>query len=258
MSKTGTAITYDYGADGYRISKAVTEGGTTTTYQYFYSGGKLIHVSWNDSDRVHIFYNAGGSPISILYDAWGKPLTTTGSMAGTLGKVNLLRYRGYVYDEETGLYYLGSRYYDPAVGRFINADEYVTTEQGLCGYCLFAYCGNNPVSKFDSGGKWTKGISFSFNITAFVGLSYSIGFFGDDNGNTEWQSSYCNQFDDGETMGYGFMDAGIGITFQWTEADTIYDLYGPSLVIGGSGGNNIYAGLDMVYLGEFDVHDHKK
>ena len=183
MTKSGTSIAYDYGADGYRISKAVTEGGTTTTYNYFYSGGKLLHVSWNASDRVHIFYNAGGSPISILYngtryyyvknvqgdivgltttssllrvaytyDAWGNPLTTTGSMAGTLGKVNPLRYRGYVYDEETGLYYLGSRYYDPGVGRFINADAYVSTGQGFIGNNMFAYCGNNPIELKDSKG----------------------------------------------------------------------------------------------------------
>ena len=185
MTKSGTSIAYDYGADGYRISKAVTEGGTTTTYNYFYSGGKLLHVSWNASDRVHIFYNAGGSPISILYngtryyyvknvqgdivgltttsgllrvaytyDAWGKPLTTTGSMAGTLGKVNPLRYRGYVYDEETGLYYLGSRYYDPGVGRFINADDVslLGVNNTFVAFNLFAYCLNNPVGNLDIDG----------------------------------------------------------------------------------------------------------
>ena len=41
--------------------------------------------------------------------------------------LNPLRYRGYVYDDETGLYYLQSRYYDPVTGRFLNADVYADT-----------------------------------------------------------------------------------------------------------------------------------
>ena len=57
--------------------------------------------------------------VSDTYDAWGNPLTTTGILASTIGAHNPLRYRGYVYDTETGFYYLQSRYYDPAIGRFI-------------------------------------------------------------------------------------------------------------------------------------------
>ena len=63
-----------------------------------------------------------------------------------------LRYRTYVFDSETQLYYLQSRYYDPEVGRFINADAFVSTGQGLLGNNMFAYCGNNPVSRIDSSG----------------------------------------------------------------------------------------------------------
>ena len=73
------------------------------------------------------------------YDAWGNILSTTGSMASTLGQISPLRYRGYVYDEETELYYLQSRYYDPAIGRFLNADAFVSTGQGLLGNNMFAY-----------------------------------------------------------------------------------------------------------------------
>ena len=54
--------------------------------------------------------------VAYTYDAWGNPLTTTGTMAGTLGKLNPFRYRGYVYDAETGIYYVASRYYDPERG----------------------------------------------------------------------------------------------------------------------------------------------
>ena len=60
--------------------------------------------------------------------------------------------QGYVYDEETGLYYLGSRYYNPEVGRFLNADAFVSTGQGFTGNNMFAYCGNNPVSRVDENG----------------------------------------------------------------------------------------------------------
>ena len=73
-------------------------------------------------------------------------------MASTLGQFNPLRYRGYVYDNETQLYYLQSRYYDPEIGRFINADGYTSTGQGFTGNNMFAYCGNNPVCRSDYGG----------------------------------------------------------------------------------------------------------
>jgi len=68
------------------------------------------------------------------------------------GAANPFRYRGYYYDIETGFYYLNSRYYDPAVGRFINADSYATTGQGVLGSNMFAYCLNNPVNRVDQSG----------------------------------------------------------------------------------------------------------
>ena len=74
----------------------------------------------------------------------------TGSMAATLGTLNPFRYRGYCYDEETGWYYLQSRYYDPVVGRFINADGQING--GVLGANLFAYCENNPVMFSDPTG----------------------------------------------------------------------------------------------------------
>ena len=60
--------------------------------------------------------------------------------------------RSYVYDDETGLYYLQSRYYDPEIGRFINADVFTSTGQGLLGNNMFAYCNNNPVNYVDPSG----------------------------------------------------------------------------------------------------------
>ncbi len=77
-------------------------------------------------------------------------------MASTLGAHNPFRYRSYVYDQETGLYYLQSRYYNPLFCRFISADTYVSTGQGILGYNMFAYCQNNPVIYYDPAGTWAQ------------------------------------------------------------------------------------------------------
>ena len=76
--------------------------------------------------------------------------------AATLGVLNPLRYRGYVCDSETGLYYVSSRYYDPEICRFINADGYASTGQGLLGGNAFAYCLNNPVKFHDNDGTFAN------------------------------------------------------------------------------------------------------
>ena len=93
------------------------------------------------------------------YDAWGnctvynssaKVLTDPTSIAN----INPLRYRGYYYDAETGFYYLQSRYYDPAICRFINADTFATTDaNGFLSANMFAYCENNPVMRTDEDGE---------------------------------------------------------------------------------------------------------
>lgn len=82
------------------------------------------------------------------YDAWGRVVYSTGTMAA----INPIRYRGYYYDAELGMYYLQSRYYDPALKRFINADGFVSTGRGFIGYNMFVYCNNNPVNRSDPTG----------------------------------------------------------------------------------------------------------
>ena len=74
-------------------------------------------------------------------------------MASTVGAVNPIRYRSYYYDGETGFYYLQSRYYDPAIRRFINADGYINANGDIIGFNMYAYCGNNPVNCADYNGK---------------------------------------------------------------------------------------------------------
>ena len=73
-----------------------------TTYTYVYNGL---------GDVMEILDSSGNAVVSYLYDAWGAPISITGPMASTLGVQNPIRYRGYYYDTETGLYYLQNRYY---------------------------------------------------------------------------------------------------------------------------------------------------
>ena len=182
MEKDGTSISYAYNADGKRISKTV-DG---ITYNYHYLGDQLVEMTWGDN-RMRFTYdaigpatveyngtiytyvkNAQGDVVSIvnydgievmayIYDAWGNQLSTYGSMEPTLGRKNPLRYRGYVYDTETGLYYLNSRYYNPTWGRFINADTTdvlgASLDKANWDKNLFAYCDNNPIIRVDHGGQ---------------------------------------------------------------------------------------------------------
>ena len=180
MSNGSTTWTNTYNADGLRTKR--TNG--STTYNYIYNGSSLSQMTVG-SNTLYFAYDASGTPMSVTYngtnyyyatnvqgdvtailntsgtavvqytyDAWGKILTATGDLASTLGVHNPLRYRGYVYDDETTLYYLQSRYYNPAMGRFISADNYPSTGQGLTGNNMFAYCGSNPVSRRDHGGEF--------------------------------------------------------------------------------------------------------
>lgn len=112
-------------------------------------------------DITGIMDEEGNILVTYAYDAWGNHISTVYSNGGgaTGARFNPFRYRGYYYDTELGFYYLNSRYYDPAVGRFINADVYVSTGQGLLGYNMFAYCLNDPVSHKDDQGTDTVSVT---------------------------------------------------------------------------------------------------
>ena len=94
--------------------------------------------------------------------------TSTGD---TLINRNPYLYRGYRYDRETGLYYLNSRYYDPETGRFLNADVFVSTGQGVLGNNMFAYCLNNPVNGTDPSGMFDWGGFLAGIVTVAAGIA---------------------------------------------------------------------------------------
>ena len=104
----------------------------------------------------------------------GKLLSITDTSGTDIGALNPLRYRGYYYDTETGFYFLQSRYYDPTVGRFINADGQLSGVGGdMQGYNLFAYCQNDPVNMSDPTGHWPK-LSTVFTVIAIAAAAVAI------------------------------------------------------------------------------------
>ena len=183
MQSVDTDAQFVYNENGLRVKKTVN--GVVT--DYILHGKNIVHMKRGD-DELHFFYDAQNKPavvvfngtayaylynqqddviglldsngthmVSYTYDAWGKPISKTGTLASTLGTINPFRYRGYVYDEEAGFYYASSRYYDPEISRFINADdtEYLGADGSVLSYNLFAYCMNDPVNRFDVDGNWS-------------------------------------------------------------------------------------------------------
>ena len=105
-------------------------------------------------DIVAVYNEAGVKLLTYTYNAWGEITNTSYYSNGGSTTVdrNPFRYRGYYYDKDLGMYYLQTRYYDAEICRFINADGYISTGQGLIGYNMYAYCNNNPVNCVDSSG----------------------------------------------------------------------------------------------------------
>ncbi len=112
-------------------------------------------------DVTHIYSVNGTLEAQYVYDAWGNhkvlnPDGTQNTSSTFIGNVNPIRYRGYYYDADFGLYYLQTRYYDPETGRFISQDDYsYLAPETINGLNLYAYCNNNPVMNVDpTGTNW--------------------------------------------------------------------------------------------------------
>ena len=202
-------IGFTYDVDGLRTSKTIPNVGLE--HKYYYVGNRLQYETLGGSSALWYFYDADGNPSGIRYkdnsgtvndyyfvcnwrgdviqiynasgtlvgsysyDAWGK-VTENATSADTqnITETNPIRYRGYYYDTETRLYYLKSRYYDPAVKRFLNEDILVATNK-TAGMNLFVYCGNNSINNLDptgncyynANGKWCHD-NWEFMIGSYV------------------------------------------------------------------------------------------
>lgn len=142
ITKAGVTTSFTYNADGYRTSK--TSGGVTTTYHLdggritamikgtdelsfaydenglltglYHNGTAYAYAKNLQGDIIGIIDGNGSWVVTYEYDAWGNPIATEGTLKDTLGSINPFRYRGYVYDAETGFYYLISKYNQVKIG----------------------------------------------------------------------------------------------------------------------------------------------
>ena len=195
----GLEAAYTYDASGIRTSKTVNgmkteyltagsrilaEKKNGTWQQYLYDGdGQLTAMTYKGKDYYFIRDNLrvitglvdseGKAVVNYRYNSWGKLLSITGSMAESLGKDNPYRYKGYYYDEETGMYYLKNRYYDPEICRFISADDVtvmIDSPMSLGDKNLYAYSDNDPINKKDEDGDLPQ-----FVVMGLVGAAANVG-----------------------------------------------------------------------------------
>ena len=129
-------ITYTYDVDGKIISMSQDD------QEYFYIRNML-------GDITRLVDINGNIVVSYTYDEYGNIIDSTQS---EIAQKNPYRYRGYRYDNETDFYYLNSRYYNPELGRFINADGLVGEQGELLAHNMYAYAMNNPIMMVDPSG----------------------------------------------------------------------------------------------------------
>ena len=199
IAATAGAVTFAYDSDGKRVRKtsgentttyyyngnvlsglvrkAAKDAGTTgtgTTVQFVYdTQGKPFMLRLNGKTDYFYLYNGLGDITGLVdssnqvvvryqYNSWGKVTSSEDTSGVSLATLNPFRYRKYVFDQETGLYCLGSRYYDPEVGRFVNADDFETLTyqmDSVQGKNLYQYCFNNPINMQDEDGGWPKWVT---------------------------------------------------------------------------------------------------
>ena len=192
----GNTFSYEYDVNGMRYKKTVN--GRTT--EYYYVGDRLVAENRiNNGGFIYYLYDSTGIAGMIFegeyyffvkntlgdvvcitdtsgeiegyytYESWGYAIDAIGYMA----EINPFRYRGYYYDNETGFYYLQTRYYDPSTMRFINADDYElipTLASTLGQLSLYSYCNNNPVMYTDETGE-SLTVAAIISFLAVVGVS---------------------------------------------------------------------------------------
>ena len=138
--------------------------------------GEYLYFEKNIFGDIISAYNSAGSTVAYFrYDGFGNLLFGGGTMAPYVK----FRYRGYYYDDETGFYYLKSRYYDPSICRFISADQPELIPQlarSLGELNLYSYCANNPIMHTDANGKsLILTLAVVFGIIGAIGVGTAAG-----------------------------------------------------------------------------------
>lgn len=192
-----------------------------------YRGIFYYYVYDTQGNVISIYDEYGTSSMSYQYDAWGR-IRTIYDSGCPLYNVNPITYRGYYYDNDLGLYYLQSRYYEPGFGRFINADDpriALESKEETDGTNLFAYCCNDPVNNVDYTGYWNSKVHYGYNkknkknhYYKFVNSNKYYGTYywakakvGYSDKNAKRIGYYCNQVDDI----FGSTDSNWKIYDQW-------------------------------------------
>ena len=198
--KSFDGITYTYNGNGIRTSKTVD--GVKHTYTL--DGTKILREEWGGNtliplydnedtvcgiiynDIPYYFYkNLQGDIIAIAnqngnvvakyeYDAWGACTVTEDTSDCNISSINPYRYRGYYFDNEIGLYYLQSRYYDSNTGRFVNGDmpEIINNINESLLLNLFVYCYNNTINYQDFWGY--LGLEIAAGVTIPFGTAVAL------------------------------------------------------------------------------------
>ena len=184
--------------------------------EYFYIKDILENI-------IGIIDQEGNVVVYYKYDVWGNLLEEDIKISNSASLYNPFLYKGYIYDVETQLYWVSSRYYSPELCRWISPDsiEYLDPES-INGLNLYAYCGNDPMNKYDPTGHAFISVLVGLGIAAFIGAgigmaSYTAGQLIDYaiTGDFEW--SWGGFF--GSTVGGAiggaitFATAGIGGSF---------------------------------------------
>lgn len=192
ISWNGKNISYEYNDEGIRTSKTVNG----VKHTYVLEGSKILSEAYGDVLMVYL-YDENDAPIGLLYressyaeevfdeyyftknlqgdiigiydstgkivveyryDAWGELYSYSYYPESEhIAEINPFRYRGYYFDQETGFYYLNTRYYDPSVKRFISADNINVigaTSNSFVDKNFYSYCDNNPIMRADEGGEF--------------------------------------------------------------------------------------------------------
>ena len=209
-SKTVNGVTTTYYVNGGRI---VAESNNLRTMVYIYdaSGSPIgmmyrttsyadntFDVFWYEKnlqgDIIGVCNSEGDTLVSYNYsDAWGNHTVSYASVDGITGAhYNPFRYRGYYYDTDLGMYYLQSRYYDAKICRFISADSYTSTGQGILGNNMFAYCNNDPVNNVDITGEISIGIIIVIIVSVVLLSSCSMSSEAEARANEKYNASTIN------------------------------------------------------------------
>ena len=226
----GRSVSYLYLGDAL-LEEVITINNVDYTLKYLHdSRSNIVGFIYNNNvyfyvkdllNNVIAIYDQNNSLIcKYLYDAYGNhkvlnPNGTENTSSTFIGNLNPIRYRSYYFDEETGLYYLKSRYYDSEICRFLSMDDISYLDsQTLNGLNLYAYCGNDPINKVDPNGQFWISLIVGLTLGAIVGFTAAA--YSDYNADGIWFNGKWEDyvFEIGLGAATGAIGGGVGSFFS--------------------------------------------